>query len=219
MIKAIIFDYDGVIVDSFPDVHRVYQIICKQIGKDCCPEDFFQFKDIYGENHAHFYNRFNFTEKERKKADQIFKKEIMKQDTKMFNGIAEVLKTFHKKYRLILITSNYKDESIKKLEKFDIKKYFNEIIGKESFSGKRFEKVSIIKKILKDNDYSSDNVILVGDRNIDFEEGISAGLKKILLVDYGWGYNKEKIPQSKQKSLLKKPLDLIKAVKELEEKN
>ena len=44
MIKLIIFDYDGVIVDSFVNVHLVYKIICKKLGKQY-PEDFKDFKN------------------------------------------------------------------------------------------------------------------------------------------------------------------------------
>ena len=38
MIKVIIFDYDGVIVDSLQKVHEVYMTICDKLGKEC-PRD------------------------------------------------------------------------------------------------------------------------------------------------------------------------------------
>lgn len=216
MIKLIIFDYDGVIVDSFSNVHRVYKIICKKLNKNC-PNDFDSFKEVYGEHHLHFYDKLNFTDDEREKADIIFKKEIIKQKTNVFNEIDKLLKDFHKKYKLFILTSNYKEEVINKLTKHNILRYFDKIIGKETYSIKRFEKVEIIKKILKDYDLNQDEVVLIGDRNVDFKEGVDAGLKHILLVDYGWGYDKLKIPEWEQKFVVKKPIDLIKAIDKIKD--
>ena len=37
--------------------------------------------------------------------------------------------------------------------------------------------------------------------------------KNIIIVDYGWGYDKEKVP--KQKIIVKKPADVLKAIKKI----
>ena len=46
-IKAIIFDYDGVIVDSFPSVFEVYKIIAAECGGHI-PKDLEEFRELYG---------------------------------------------------------------------------------------------------------------------------------------------------------------------------
>lgn len=210
MIKLIIFDYDGVIVDSFPNVYEVYKIICDRLGKQC-PERIEDFKKIYGHSSSECYSQLGFTEEERVKGNIIFKEEIIKKEPIAYKGIAEVLNLLHRNYKLVLISSNYKEEVEQKVEKLGFRELFDFILAKESHIG-RFEKTESIKKIIEDLEIKPDEVLLVGDRNVDFIEGSAAGLKNILLVDYGWGYNQEEIPDYKQKILIKKPEDLLKAI-------
>jgi len=212
MIKLIIFDYDGVIVDSFPNVHNVYKIICKKLGKSC-PGDLEDFKKVYGHSSSECYSQLGFSEEEKIKGNMIFKEEILKKEPKPFEGIIEVLKELHKNYKLAVISSSYKEEVEQKLEKLGLLKLFDFILAKESHVG-RFEKTESIKKIMDNLEIKSDEVLLVGDRNVDFIEGSKAELNNILLVDYGWGYNLEEIPEYKQKVLVKNPKDILKAVKE-----
>ncbi len=53
-IKCIIFDYDGVIVDSFDSMHAVYQILCKELGYNC-PTDREIFRKMYGRDYKDLY--------------------------------------------------------------------------------------------------------------------------------------------------------------------
>lgn len=212
MLKLIIFDYDGVIVDSFPNVYAVYQIVCQKLGK-FCPDNIEDFKKVYGNSSSECYSRLGFTEEERIKGNILFKEETLKKDAKPFESIIEVLKELHKKYKLAVISSNYKEEVEQKLEKFGILKLFDFILAKESHIG-RFEKVDPIKKVIENLKINLNEVLLIGDRKVDFIEGSKAGLKNILLVEYGWGYNLEEIPEYIQKVFVKKPSDILNAVKE-----
>ena len=212
MVKLIIFDYDGVIVDSFPNVHAVYQIICNKLGESCS-ENLEDFKKVYGHSSSGYYSQLGFSEEERIKGNKIFKEEILKKDPKAFGGIIKVLKKLHKDYKLAVISSSYKEEVEQKLEKLGLLKLFDFILAKESHVG-RFEKTEPIKKIINNLAIKSNEVLLIGDRNIDFIEGSKAELNNILLVDYGWGYDLGEIPEYKQKVLVKNPNDLLEAVKE-----
>ena len=211
MIKLIIFDYDGVIVDSFPNVHKVYQTICEKLGKDC-PDNLEDFKRIYGHSSSECYSQLGFSEKERIEGNIIFKEEILKKEPKLFEGITETLKELTNNYKLALISSSYKEEVEQKLTKFKLLNFFDFILAKESHVG-RFEKTDSIKKIAKDLELKLDEILLVGDRNVDFVEGKKAGLKNILLIDYGWGYELKDIPEYEQKAIVKKPKDILEAVK------
>ena len=211
MVKLIIFDYDGVIVDSFPNVHAVYQIICQKLGKSC-PDNLKDFKKVYGHSSSECYSQLGFSEEERIKGNMIFKEEILKKDAKPFDGIIEVLKELHNNYKLAVISSSYKEEVEQKLKKFGLLKLFDFILAKESHVG-RFEKTESIKKIMDNLTIKSNEVLLIGDRNVDFIEGSKAGLSNILLVDYGWGYDLEEIPKYEQKVLVKMPNDLLETVK------
>lgn len=113
MIKIIIFDYDGVIVDSFPTVHKIYKEICSELGFKC-PDSIKEFKKIYGYSAKEAYKNLGMTEKDNQRANALFKKLVITKEPKIFNGIAEVLNELSRKYLLILVTSNLKEEALQK---------------------------------------------------------------------------------------------------------
>ena len=132
MIKLIIFDYDGVIVDSFANIHDVYKIMCTKLGKSC-PEDVKEFRRVYGYNSSECYSNLGFSEEEKVKAEGIFKEEILKKEPKLFEGIIETLRELHKNYKLVVISSSHKEEVDQKLEKFHILEFFDDVIARENF--------------------------------------------------------------------------------------
>jgi len=213
MIRLIIFDYDGVIVDSFVNVYKVYKIICKKLDKKF-PANIDEFKKIYGNSSTECYSNLSFSEEEKLKGNLIFKEEILKKEGDLFSGIKEVLEKLHRNYKLVLISSSYKVEVIQKLERFGIYDFFDYVVGKERDSG-RLEKTDTIKEVVKKFKVKEEEVLSIGDRNVDFIEGSTAGLKNILLVDYGWGYDLNEIPEYKQRVVIKKPKDILKAIEEM----
>src|SRR3989344_1670866 len=202
MIKTIIFDYDGVIVDSFPSVHKTYLIICKQLGKKC-PTDFEKFKEIYGYGSKELMNNLSIYGEEVDKANYIYRQEIIKTNSPIFEGIKEVIVKLSESYNLVLISSSPREEVMHKLEKYGLSKKFNLIFASDS--GGAMRKVEAIQEAIKRLGADPKEVIMIGDRVVDFNEGVEAGLSEnnIMIVDYGWGYDKDKVP--KQKTLIKKP--------------
>jgi HAD superfamily hydrolase (TIGR01549 family) len=211
-IKAIIFDYDGVIVDSFPTIHKVYQIICKKLGKKC-PEKFPEFKKFFGYNSRNFIKNLGLTEEETRKFDEFCSEEILNQEPKFFHKIDDVIKKLKEKYKLIIVSSNTQREVENKMKLLGVHSHFNIIMG-----GKvgPLKKSTAFKELIKDLNLSEDEILVVGDRVNDYFDAKEAGLNNIILVEYGWGYEKEKIPNHKQSIIVKKPLDLIKAVESFE---
>lgn len=208
MIKFIIFDYDGVIADSFPGVHAVFRIICKELGKEC-PATIGEFRKVFGENATEFFNRQGFTEEERIKAYKIFKTEISKQDVRAYQGISGVLHSLSEKYKLVLVSSTYKNEITKKLEEFGLSSLFADVFGRENDGAGRLEKTALFEEILRREGLKHSEVILIGDRTVDYKEGRAAGLENIILVKYGWG----PIPSDYRPEVeVNKPSDLLKAV-------
>jgi phosphoglycolate phosphatase len=212
MIKLIIFDYDGVIVDSFSTVHEIYRIAAEKLNK-ACPEDINEFRKVYAHSSRECYSNLGYSEEEKVRANLIFKEEVLKKEPKPFENIFEVIKTLHKDYKLAVVSSNYKAEIEQKLEKLGVLETFDFVLAREDDNIERFEKTESIKKIINDLAIKSDEALLIGDRMIDFVEGSKAGLKNILLVDYGWGYDIAEIPEYKQEVLVKSPKDILEAVK------
>lgn len=209
MKNTIIFDYDGVLVDSFPSVHKVYIKICEKLGKSC-PTDFGEFEKVYGYSSKDLMRNLKIEGDEIEKANITYKKEIVKIDSPLFKGIKEVIENLSKKYKLILISSSPREEVMQKLEKNGLSDKFNLIFASDKSGAMR--KPAAIKKTFEQLAVKPNEVIMIGDRTIDYDEGIKVGIpsKNIILVDYGWGYDKDKVPE--QKYQIKKPTDLIKVL-------
>lgn len=213
MIKLILFDYDGVIVDSFSTIYEIYQTICKKLNKKC-PKDIEGFRKIYGKTFLDLYKNLEIlTQEEKEKAELIYKDELLKKEPKMFAEINEVIKILHKNYPLIIISSNYKEEVEQKLKRFGILSYFSKIIGKLEDTPTNLRKTEEITKIIKNLKLTNEEVIMIGDRVIDYLEAKEAGLTNIILASYGWD-GKEKLKEY-SKLLVHSPKEILDKVKEL----
>lgn len=213
-IKVIVFDYDGVIVDTFRDVFEVYQIMCRELNARIIPETVEQFHELYGFGvYRDLYAKLGVRQEDVGRGSDIFKREMSLKDSKLFDGIPEVLQVLSQEYALALVSASPKDLVVATLKKYDIFNYFQVIIGKdENVTHPKKEGLEIVKKMLN---VSGNEMMVIGDRNVDHEIAQEAGIRRILLVDYGWGYDKEKYPQSFS---ISRPLDILDAIKNMEGK-
>ena len=100
-IKAIIFDYDGVIVDSFPSVFEIYKGICDEF-KLKFPSEIEEFRKIYGYNYQECCQNLGIKGQNIDRANEIFKTRIVKKEHQIFDGIKNVLIELNKKYKLFI---------------------------------------------------------------------------------------------------------------------
>lgn len=213
MIKAIIFDYDGVIVDSFANIFEAYQTICNALGKRM-PATIEEFKKVYGRGYLEAYENLGITSKEEcDKAEIIFQEETAKKSPPLFPNIGTVLQMLSKQYKLLLLSANYHHAIVKNLQKLGINKHFFDVIAQKEITCIPLDKTSEMLKTLQAEGLQPNEVISIGDRDIDYEQSKKAGINNIILVEYGWGYHKETLPH--QKVLVYKPEDLLAAVQEL----
>jgi phosphoglycolate phosphatase len=211
MIKAIIFDYDGVIVESFPTIYQIYKIICFELNKPC-PSSIDDFRKLYGLTFIELQKNLGFSEEDSKISEKIYVKEIVKGKPKLFPEIKEVIKKLSEDYELIILSSNYEFEVKQKLEDNGILNYFSKIVGKVNETAVSFSKVDPIKEIMRENNFSPQEIVVIGDRDKDYFNAKEAGIDNIIIVEYGWGHT-GKVP--KQKTKVNSPKDLIQAIKAL----
>lgn len=212
-IKLIIFDYDGVIVDSFPVYHQIYELICRRFNKHW-PADIEEFKTIYAGSSKEYYKNAGFSEQEILEATKIIKEELPKHEPAIYEGISETLSTLRGRYRLAVISSSPHEEVEQRLKAFGLYTYFDFVFGRPAHQLSRMVKTEYMRNVMADLGLEPSQVLLIGDRNVDFTEGSDAGLTNIILVKYGWGYDPKKIPDYQEPGvLINKPADLLKVIK------
>ncbi|MFL0195251.1 HAD family hydrolase [Clostridium sp. WILCCON 0269] len=213
MIKLIIFDYDGVIVDSFSNVYDIYKIIGSELNVKI-PSTIEEFRNVYGYDFHECYKNLGMDVNKQKKAVEIFKREIITKKPDLFQGIKDVLKWAYNNYKLVLVSSNYNDEVVQKLTSHNIDKYFSGIIG-HKYGQCELDKSKEFKSMLDKYNVNSNEAIVIGDRLCDYDSGILAGINNIILVEYGWGYDKNKF-ENNNKLIISKPMQLIDAIKAID---
>ncbi len=214
MIKVIIFDYDGVIVDSFAHIHQAYARICKKLHKKC-PSKLSNFRKVYGLHSRECYSNLGFSPAEIILADTLFRDEITKQTVHPFSGIEPVLQELSQQYTLVVLSSTLAKEIKSRLSQYGYLKYFKQIVGKEKTPGP-LHKMDVLPELLQKWNVKTYEVILIGDRVVDYRLAQKAGIKNLILVEYGWGYDKKLTPNYKPKVIVKKPRDILKAVNGIE---
>ena len=214
MIKLIIFDYDGVIVDSFVNTYEAYRVITKKLNKKF-PSSINEFRKVYGYSYIESYKNLGILPNEHAQAEEIYKKEMDKREPILHEGIKEVLETLYKRYHLVLLSANYQEAIVKQINLFGLSKYFDKIIGKIETNTPPLRKSENLIELMRIYKVTPDETIMIGDREIDYNHAQEAGIDHKIIVEYGWGYNKEKLKGWNQKVIVHKPVDLLKAIEAL----
>ncbi|MFZ2310149.1 MAG: HAD family hydrolase [Patescibacteria group bacterium] len=211
MIKAIIFDYDGVIVDSFAGVFLVYQKICDYFGV-ACPEDIEEFRKTYGYNYLECLTNLGVAEKDFDKAQAIYQEEIVKINHSIFANIAEVIIELSSKYKLYLVSASHSHEVLPKIERFGLSEYFEQIY---CGTDEKKRKNEMMTEVIASNNYLPTEVISIGDRAIDYAASKQAGIEdeNIILVTYGWGLDVKLVAEA---NIVNSPLEILNLLKSYE---
>lgn len=200
--NVLIFDYDGVIVDSLDVFMENFIVACKRQG----------FENIASKKE--FLKLFENNMYESMFAEGMTKDQILKivyymrdalienQDKiKIFKSIPEILEKLSEDNILVIVTSN----ETKVVEKFLSSRYldfFREIYGSDKAASK-IEKIKIIKE-----KYPGSNYFYIGDTRGDILEGRKAGVKTVA-VSWGW-HEKRRLEGTNPDFIIDNPKELEK---------
>lgn len=187
MKDIIIFDYDGVIIDSLDLVFSIYNDLapkynCQKLKNKQEFTKFFKgnFFDGWGDNGISHEDSEKFLQEMADKLAENTDK------VSVFPGIKEALEKLAGKYRLMIITSNLSRVIEKALDKKNIK-VIEEVIGAD----KERSKVKKIEKVKEKNPGSK--IYYIGDTTGDIYEGRKAG---VTTIGVSWGFHGEKTMNS-----------------------
>lgn len=202
---VIIFDYDGVIIDSFDVFMKYFIKACKKEGfKNISTEK--DFLELYEKNMYESMYSMGMTKENILNIVYYMRDKLIENQNKLnlFNGMKKVLEKISKENIITIVTSN-DTKVVKRFLKSHYIDFFNDIIG----SDKEPSKIAKIKKIK--SDFKGDNYYYVGDTVGDILEGKKANVKTIA-VSWGW-HNKEKLESASPDFLVDEPEELLSIIK------
>ncbi|MEK6953257.1 MAG: HAD-IA family hydrolase [Nanoarchaeota archaeon] len=213
MIKLIIFDYDGVIVDSFSDNFEIYKKIFLELDTKIKPKNLDEFRKVYGATYKEMRKTVGIKEEDFDRVDEIYERELKKVQPKPFSKIKEVLAELSKKYKLVVVSANYSEHIKETLSAFGLLSFFDLIIG--STGSDLSSKSRLFLDALQKFKIKPHETISVGDREIDFISSKQAGINNIVLAGYGWD-GVEKLKRQNPEIIADSPEEILKAIKEID---
>ncbi len=203
MIKNIIFDFDGVLADTFPFAVNTAMEINKELkllsDEKINPEEFrsLDMEDFVKEFKISKVKLLFFILKYRKR----LQKEIESMPT--FTDLPYVLQQLKSKgIKLGIVTSNQK-KIVQKFLTFNNLEVFDFIFSTFSL----FHKEKILLNSLKRHHLKKEETIYVGDETRDIRAARAAGVK---VASVTWGYNFEsKLAEYKPDFIIDRPQDLL----------
>ena len=184
MIKAIIFDFDGVIADSLGVGFATTNKILEIFGMPLVSIE--EFKEEFGADWRKFYRNRGTPEKMIDKEPELFKKEyeILKKEITIFDGINFVLDELVKKYKLGIVSNNHWEFIVEFLQKFGIHAHFDSIVG--YMPGAAKPDIKPLMMCLDELNVKPGEVCLIGDTDDEITMARTANVAKVIAVSYGY---------------------------------
>jgi HAD superfamily hydrolase (TIGR01549 family) len=183
MIRLAIYDYVGVLIKPRDEIYaKIHQEILEKFGKR---EALFDEKYRKPMNDWKTqYRALGFNDSQLQEARSLARERLIasRDEVEFYEGMDDVIiSSFGRRYQAI-VSNNDANEIKYQLIKRNLLKYFQYISGHEQ--DKLKPDPASLNKCMAENSAMPNNTALITDSGNDVEAGISAGIDKILLVDF-----------------------------------
>ncbi len=193
-VKGIIFDLDGVIYDVGPSIRKAVEDGVEKYKMNIDLDNALQevahlLEDVQNYplpqiilnsynllKDASFFEGLSYFKKMRIVVFLFNQFNEYRKSAKLFEGIEGLLSSLSKKTKLAVLTNNKSTYAEEILEKYNIKKYFNVIVGFNDVNENKPSPEGILK-ILKKWNLNNDNAVFIGDMTSDILAGKAAKVK------------------------------------------
>lgn len=204
MIKNIIFDYNGTLVDDHIISHNLANNILKKLGlKEIS-------YDTYKKETDHPYMKFweKFTDTPKETLEELYKEELESSEHQVYlvEGTKELLKFCNEKKISLIILSAYEPKKlIQELKQENIYHYFMDIFGGVH------DKKNAIQELINKHKINPKETIFIGDSAYDISVGNHAG---VISVGASYGYEPvERLKKENPKFIIQSIIELKKIIK------
>lgn len=210
MIKGIVFDYDGVIMDSFLPVFKIHNRILEMHGKRRTSVR--ALRHHGGTDWKDLYRGWGFTDAEIEKIPPVFISEAMKlkDEFKFFSGIDEIFSSLHHRFRFAIVSNGDRKRIRFQLKEAGMLRFFDVILGFET--GRIKPDPYQLQLCMKRMRLLPSELCYVGDTYEDILTARNAKLAKAIAVSYG-NHPKEKLTSAD--AIAHSPSELLKVLEAL----
>ena len=195
--RLVIFDFDGVLIDSHRIVPRIYRAILEELHvpaqlRDQAIHD----GDFYDLQYRKTLAKFGITEQERiRQAEQIWHRlaEQWEDECRLYPGVRRTVEELSKVYLLAVLSNNTKERVDRDLGRHGILKHFRLTVGVEGDEAKP-NPIGLLR-CMETLKATPAETVYIGDMDDDITAGRRAGIKKVIAVTYGYHSIKRLAPQ------------------------
>lgn len=206
--KAVIFDWDGVVIDSLDFVKQTYRRLEKELNITLI-KNWDEFKNNLECNWKKAYLEKGYTHDHIHQAEQLFREEQKTHPLHVFPSMRLFIPLLAKKFKLGIVSNNYSDWIKSKLRDEGLLHYFDEIIGIDMVSVSKPDPTSLLM-CMKLLGVEPHNTVYVGDMDGDIIAGKRAGVKTIA-VTYGY-HTPERLAKTEPHHTVESPEQLLETI-------
>jgi len=184
MIKAIIFDMDGLLVDSERVNYEVNKRMFRKFGVDISKEEFIKEWIIKGTGSEEAIKRhkMKISYKKFKSIKKDLQIQLIRKKLKTKPYAKETLKRLKKNYQLVLATHGHKHNVHEALKKFRLTNYFNVILTRDDVK-RRKPHPDIFLTAAKKLKVKPNECVVIEDSERGIKTAKNAGMKCIVVPD------------------------------------
>ena len=172
-VKAVLFDLDGTLLDSFPMHYVAYEAMFSQFGIAMSRD---LFLSTYSPNWYRTYEAFGLAEEYWTAANDLWLREAAKHSPELFPGVADMLAELSKTLSLGIVTSGSKSHVVDDLARTGIAAHFSTVITGNDISQPKPAPEGLEIAMQQLSVIASD-AVYVGDAHADFEMARAAGVR------------------------------------------
>lgn len=222
MIKAVIFDLDGTLLDTLEDIAISCNFVLENYDKSPLPIE--DYKLLVGQGASQLFKDLlpQLSQKEQTEALALFEKHYAKQfskNTKIYDGISKVLTFLQVKNIKMSVLSNKPNIFTKKCVLKYLRDWNFEVVYGIRDGIERKPDAAGVHEILQELHVNADETIFIGDTKVDMITAKNADMNSIGVL---WGFReKEELAEHGATFIADEPTDIIKIIstKQIIERN
>jgi HAD superfamily hydrolase (TIGR01549 family) len=209
-VRAVLFDWDGTLLDSFTADSAAYLAMFRALG---VVWDVGDFARHYSPNWLRVYRAARLPRAKWELADRLWKRAYQKQNPKLIPGARAALRELEQKFVIGIVSSGSSWRVRRQIRDFNLKRYISVCVCSED-APKRKPDPAPLKVALRKLGLSPRDAVYVGDAPEDIEMARGAGVIPIGVL--GPFPTKRRLRAAKPDVLLKSVRDLPRYLRKIE---